>query len=95
MLRTFNIVTTGANTKMSKLHNRMLIILKPAWPVWIGEEKGVPADLLRTAADGMVRPWPVSRAVNNDRNNGPDLLEAIDESHAPPPSDAPGGRNSL
>lgn len=94
VLRTFTIVTTYANAEMSKLHNRMPVILEPgAWPVWLGEEQGAPADLLRPAADGTMRLWCVSRAVNSDPNNGPDLLDAIDDQHAPPPSDALPGDN--
>jgi putative SOS response-associated peptidase YedK len=93
-LRTFTIVTTAANTEMSKLHNRMPVILEPAaWPVWLGEAKGTPSDLLQPAADGKVRLWCVSRAVNSARNNGPDLLDAIDDPHSPPSSDAPAGDN--
>jgi hypothetical protein len=40
-----------------------------------------------------VRLWCVSRAVNSVRNHGPDLLDAIDDPHAPPPNDAPAGNN--
>jgi putative SOS response-associated peptidase YedK len=94
VLRSFTIVTTEANAEMSKLHNRMPVILEPeAWPAWLGEEKGAPAELLRPAADGTLRLWCVSRAVNNVRNNGPDLLDAIDEPRAPPLSNAPPGEN--
>jgi hypothetical protein len=50
-------------------------------------------DLLRPAAEGVVRVWPVSRAVNSVRNNGAALLDRIDDPAAPPPSDAPSGPN--
>jgi hypothetical protein len=63
---------------MSKLHHRMPIIMEPsAWPVCRGEEKGEPTDLLRPARDGAVLLWCVSRAVNNVRNNGPELLDGM------------------
>ncbi len=62
--------------------------------VWLGEEAGEPAELLRPAPPGTVRLWPVSRAVNSVRNNGADLLDRIDDPAAPPPSDAPAGENS-
>jgi putative SOS response-associated peptidase YedK len=40
---------------MSTLHNQMPIILeREAWPMWLGEERGAPTDLLRPAADGTV-----------------------------------------
>ena len=80
VLRTFTIATTAANDDLAPLHDRMPVILEPDdWPVWLGEEAGEPAELLRPASPGVVRLWPVSRAVNSVRNNGPELLvEAID-----------------
>ena len=75
VLRTFTIATTAANDDMAGLHARMPVILEPGnWPVWLGEEVGEPAELLRPATPGTVRLWPVSRAVNSVRNNGPELL---------------------
>ena len=76
VLRTFTITTTAANDDMAPLHDRMPVILEPDdWPVWLGEEAGEPAELLRPAPPGTVRLWPVSRAVNSVRNNGPELLD--------------------
>ena len=94
LLRTFTIATTTANSDMSRLHNRMPVVLEPAdWPVWLGEQDGDYAALLRPAPPGTMRLWPVSRAVNNVRNNGPDLLDIADDPHAPLPSDALAGEN--
>ena len=74
-LRTFTIATTAANNDMAPLHDRMPVILDPDdWPVWLGEEAGEPAELLRPSSPGTVRLWPVGRAVNSVRNNGPELL---------------------
>ena len=51
VLRTFAIITTGANADMTGLHNRMPVILDQAdWPEWLGEAEGD-----RTA---MLRPGP-------------------------------------
>ncbi len=95
VLRTFTIATTAANEDMAGLHDRMPVILEPAaWPVWLGEDVGDFTALLRPAPAGTVRLWPVSRAVNNVRNNGSELLDQVDDPHAPPPSDAPAGDNS-
>ena len=95
VLRSFTIATTTASADMAHLHDRMPVILEPAdWPVWLGEQDGDYAALLRPAPAGTVRLWPVSRAVNNVRNNGPNLLDRVDDPHAPPPSDAPAGENS-
>ncbi len=80
LLRTFTIATTAANPDIEHLHHRMPVILEPqAWPLWLGEAEGDPKTLLHPAPPGTLRLWPVSRAVNNVRNNGPELLtEALD-----------------
>jgi putative SOS response-associated peptidase YedK len=92
--RTFAILTTTANAKMQSLHDRMPVVLEPAdWAVWLGEDAGDPIALMRPAGDDVLHLWPVSRAVNSVRNNSPDLLDRIDDPHAPPPSDAPAGAN--
>ena len=79
VLRTFVIITTPANATMAMLHDRMPAILEPAdWPGWLGEVEGDPVALLRPAADDVLKLWPVSRAVNDVRNNGADLLEPVE-----------------
>jgi putative SOS response-associated peptidase YedK len=94
VVRTFAILTTAANDTMRPLHERMPVIMEPVdWPVWLGETGGEPPALMRPAAEGVLQLWPVSRAVNSVRNNGPDLLDRIDDPAAPPPSDAPAGAN--
>ena len=77
VLRTFAIITTDANQLMAHVHNRMPVIVEEAdWPVWLGETEGDAASLLRPAGEHVVRLWTVSRAVNNVRNDGPELLDA-------------------
>ena len=69
------------------------MVEEPDWSAWLGEGEGDPAALLRPAAEDVLQLWPVSRAVNSVRNNGTELLDRIDDPHAPPPSDAPAGVN--
>lgn len=96
MLRTFTILTTSANADMAKLHNRMPVIVEEAdWRTWLGEVPRDPLEPLRPADEGVVKIWPVSRAVNNVQNNGAELLDCIDDPAAPPPSDAPAGDNPV
>lgn len=77
---------------MQTLHDRMPVMLEEEhWPIWLGERAGEPTGLMRPADDGLLHLWAVSRAVNSVRNNSPDLLDRIDDPHAPPPSDAPPG----
>jgi putative SOS response-associated peptidase YedK len=75
---TFAIITTDANAEMVALHDRMPVILEPGdWPLWLGETEGDPATLPHPALDHTLRIWPVSRAVNTPRNNGPELLKPV------------------
>jgi putative SOS response-associated peptidase YedK len=54
----------------------MPVVVDPAdWPAWLGEVDSDPTALLDPPSDGTLRAWPVSRAVNSTRNNGPELLE--------------------
>ena len=53
---------------MSKLHDRMplvLVLVETDWRLWLGEETGDAAELLRPAPDGTLRAWPVSPRVNS------------------------------
>ena len=77
--RTFTIATTAANRFMSRIHDRMPVILeREDWPVWLGEEPGSPINLLQPAAADVLRSWPVSRDVNSPRHNRADLLDQIE-----------------
>ncbi len=79
--RTFTIVTTTPNDLMRPIHNRMPVVLaEEAWDRWLdpalpdlGELQG----LLMPAPDDDLEAYPVSRAVNNVRNNGPGLIERL------------------
>jgi putative SOS response-associated peptidase YedK len=63
---------------MAELHERMPVILEPAdWPVWLAEEAGDPATLLRPSSEGILRLWPVDKRVGNVRNDGPELLAPL------------------
>lgn len=81
--RSFCIITTEPNALMVPIHDRMPVVLEPSdWPVWLGEADGDPAALLRPAADGVLRAWPISTRVNAPRNNTPDLLDELEPSFA-------------
>lgn len=82
IVRTFAIITTDANATMQAVHDRMPVILaKDDWAEWL-EGDGDPAMLLRPAPDGLLRLWPVSKAVNSPRNNGAELLVAQQQAPA-------------
>jgi putative SOS response-associated peptidase YedK len=96
-LTTFSIVTTAANGITRRVHNRMpLIVPASRWDRWLAPEPLDPVDaaqLLVPAATGLLALRPVSTAVNNFRNDTPELIDAAGE-HAreQPGSSRQGGR---
>jgi putative SOS response-associated peptidase YedK len=77
-LRTFSTITTDADHLLSSIQDRMPVIIEPEnWPLWLGEAEGDPATLLRPAAEGVLRFWPIDKKVGNVRNDGPELIEPI------------------
>jgi putative SOS response-associated peptidase YedK len=79
ILRSFAILTIHANAPMQKLHERMPVILERAdWSAWLDPATPEPAALMRSASAEVLRIWPVSRAVNTVRNNGPALLDPVE-----------------
>ena len=68
------IITTAANTFMQQLHLRMPLILRPGMADrWLdGDSQMLDA---AAAATPAMRAWPVSRVVNNARNQGEQLIE--------------------
>lgn len=72
------IITTPANEAMTKLHDRMPLILEQdAWDAWLlGDD---PGELLQPAQDGILTWHLVDPAVGNIRNQGSQLIEPIDD----------------
>lgn len=87
------IVTTTPNQLVSDVHDRMPVILdREARIRWLDpgqqDESALQALLEPYAADAMER-FPVSRAVNSPRNDGPECLEPYEEEPDEPPSLGP------
>ncbi|HEX3865060.1 MAG TPA: SOS response-associated peptidase [Stellaceae bacterium] len=79
IVRSFTIVTAGANELCRPVHERMPVILpRSAWARWLGETEADSAELL-----GLLSPYPaelmltypVGPAVGNVRNDTADLLD--------------------
>jgi putative SOS response-associated peptidase YedK len=70
------LITTAADAYIEKLHHRMPVALDPALATsWLGGNDelisaGAPDSPALTA-------WPVDRRVNNARNEGEDLIDAV------------------
>jgi putative SOS response-associated peptidase YedK len=66
-------ITTEANDFMAAVHHRMPIILQPdTADRWLGGDNTVLDDVAADTPE--LQAWPVSRRVNNARNDDADLL---------------------
>ncbi|WP_373509935.1 SOS response-associated peptidase [Thiocapsa sp.] len=80
VIDSFTIVTTAANGRVHPLHDRMPVILAPeAVASWLdpASEPEAVSDLLGPCPDAWLALHPVTRAVGNVRNEGPELIAAI------------------
>ena len=79
-LRTCTIITTRANGMMRPIHDRMPVVLPPeAWDRWLDRAPARAADLadlLGPPPDDLLVRRPVSKRVNNVKNEGADLLNS-------------------
>lgn len=76
---TFTIITTDANALVSRIHDRMPVILPDddAAAAWLypEQDKAALRDLLRPVADDYLVARPVSQRVNSVQNDDPACLE--------------------
>ena len=79
-LWTCTVLTTEAADDLGHIHDRTPLVVPPqAWDRWLDptvEEPG--EDLLVPAVAGVLDAWPVSPAVGNVRNDGPELVQPVD-----------------
>lgn len=78
---TCTVLTTAATQDLAHVHDRMPLTvpldLRDAWLDPSVDDPDDVADLVRPAGPGTLRAHPVSRAVNNVRNNGPELVAPL------------------
>lgn len=78
---TMAILTVPANRTMQPIHDRMPAIIPPEhFDAWLDCRAGTagPVDaLLQPAPDDLLETVPVSRKLNNPRNEGPELQEPV------------------
>jgi putative SOS response-associated peptidase YedK len=81
-LRSCTIITGEPNELVGEIHDRMPVMLPPsAWERWLDPEfDDVDAlgKLLVPAPSRLIELHPVSTQVNNVREDGPELIEAVD-----------------
>jgi putative SOS response-associated peptidase YedK len=80
-IASFTILTTEANSLMSKIHDRMPVIIKPEdYAAWIDTNF---TDVIKIQAMTLPYPerfmeaYPVSRKVNSPKFDSPDLLHEV------------------
>jgi putative SOS response-associated peptidase YedK len=78
-VRSCTIITTEANTLVAPIHDRMPVIVgAEEWAKWLGEASlDDPATLLKPFPAERMTLWPVSKAVGNVKNQGPELAERV------------------
>jgi putative SOS response-associated peptidase YedK len=80
-LRTFTIITTRANDLLSRVHERMPVVLdEGSWDRWLDPSFGdVPAlqSMLTTAPDDWFETYEVSARVNSPQHNDARLLDPV------------------
>jgi putative SOS response-associated peptidase YedK len=79
---TCSVITTEAETTpLADIHPRMPLMLTPdRWDAWLDPARTDPGELrslLAPPPPGLMRAHPVSTAVSNVRNNGPELLKEL------------------
>jgi putative SOS response-associated peptidase YedK len=89
---TCTVLTTTAEDAVGHIHDRMpLLVERERWGEWLDPAGSAGASgedlrrLLVPAAPGRLEAYPVSTAVNNVRNNGPELLDPL-ETEPPAPA---------
>ena len=82
-LRTCTIITGEPNEKVADIHDRMPVMLPPsAWAEWLDPENDDVETLgkfLVPAPATLYALHPVTRAVNNVREKGPELIDPAEE----------------
>ena len=75
-IQSTTLITTGADEFMATLHHRMPVVLSPdTADRWLaGGDDAIEFALQHTPE---LRAWPVDRRVNNARNEGEDLIQAV------------------
>ena len=77
-LPTCAIVSCAAGPVMAQIHHREPVMLAEAdWPLWLGEAGTGAARLMTAAPADRLTRHRVSRAVNSNRAEGPELIDPL------------------
>ena len=86
-LWTCAVITTDAVDDVGRIHDRMPMLVEPQhWDRWLDPRVDDPQDvakLLSPAVAGRLEAYAVSPAVNDVRNNGPELIVPVEGAPSP------------
>ncbi|WP_232383534.1 SOS response-associated peptidase [Actinomadura violacea] len=86
-LWTCTVITTDAPDDLGRIHDRMPMVVRPdQWDAWLDPGLTDPDEvrgLLVPAMAGTMDAYPVSKAVNSVKNNGPELIEPASDGDNP------------
>ena len=78
IVKTCAIVTTASNSKLSKIHHRLPLVLERSdWGFWLGEEGHGASRLMMPAANDILTAYKVSNNINSNKSFGPDLMSPV------------------
>jgi len=78
-LLTCCVLTTQATHSLLQIHDRMPVMVpKGRWAWWLDSQKPVEVEPLLDPALVPLVAYPVSTAVNNARNSGPELMQPLE-----------------
>lgn len=82
-MRTFTITTCPPNALMSRIHDRMPVILqRDDYAKWLGESPATPDELqalLKPYPPEPMKMWPVTTRMNSARYQETDSIDPIDD----------------
>lgn len=78
-MSTVAVLTCAANAQMSRVHDRLPVILEPPdWPLWLGEAGHGAARLMAPVPDGFLHMVRVGTEVNSNRAAGEGLVVPLE-----------------
>ncbi|ANK92132.1 MULTISPECIES: SOS response-associated peptidase [Rhizobium] len=82
-IRNFAIVTCEPNEMMAEIHDRMPVILhREDYERWLSPEPD-PNDLMRPFPAELMTMWKIGRGVGSPRNDGPEIIEEVEDDPEP------------
>lgn len=82
-IRNFAIVTCEPNEMMAEIHDRMPVILhREDYDRWLSPEPD-PGDLMKPFPAELMTMWKIGRGVGSPRNDGPEIIEEVEDDPEP------------